>query len=79
MKYVKWKIRAVGCATVANWADISKEADCGPIQGANREFGRIDVLVNNTGIQDDIPIEYTTTAEWYKIVGVDLTTPWFIF
>jgi len=76
IREVEEEIRAVGCATVAIRADISKEADCVRlIQEANREFGRIDVLVNNAGIQDDIPIEYTTTEEWYKIIGVDLTAP----
>jgi len=35
----------------------------------------IDVLVNNAGIQTDVPFEETTTQEWYRIIGVDLTGP----
>jgi glucose 1-dehydrogenase len=32
-------------------------------------------LVNNAGIQEDIPFTETTVEEWYKIIGVDLTGP----
>jgi glucose 1-dehydrogenase len=32
-------------------------------------------LVNNAGIQEDIPFTETTMEEWYKIIGVDLTGP----
>jgi glucose 1-dehydrogenase len=34
-----------------------------------------DVLVNNAGIQHDVPFEETSIEEWYKIIGVDLTGP----
>jgi glucose 1-dehydrogenase len=69
-------IKSMGCDSIAIEADMSKESDCIKlIERSNKRFGRIDVLVNNAGIQQDVPFEDTTTEEWYKIIGVDLTGP----
>ena len=65
--YSKW------CTSLAAEADVSKETDCiRLIHETIDRFGRIDVLVNNAGIQEDIPFTETTVEEWYKIIGVDL-------
>jgi len=40
-----------------------------------QRYGRIDILVDNVGIQQDVPFEQTSIEEWYKITGVDLTGP----
>lgn len=70
------QIKNIGCDSIAIEADMSRESDCIKlIEGAHERFGRIDVLVNNAGIQQDVPFEDTTTEEWYKIIGVDLTGP----
>ena len=62
--------------TIAIQADISIESDCiNLIEKTIEHFGRIDVLVNNAGIQKEIPIEDTTLDDWYKIIAVDLTGP----
>jgi len=37
------------------------------------KYGRIDVLLNNAGVQQDISFTETTLEEWYKIIGIDLT------
>jgi glucose 1-dehydrogenase len=68
--YSKW------CSSLVVEADVSKESDCiGLIHETVDRFGRIDVLVNNAGVQEDIPFTETTVEEWYKIIGVDLTGP----
>ena len=55
---------------------MSKESDCiRLIEETVKRYGRIDVLVNNAGIQQDVPFEQTSIEEWYKIIGVDLTGP----
>jgi glucose 1-dehydrogenase len=61
---------------IAIQADISKESECIKlVEQTIEHFGRLDVLVNNAGIQKNIPIEETTLDEWYKIIAVDLTGP----
>jgi NAD(P)-dependent dehydrogenase (short-subunit alcohol dehydrogenase family) len=46
---------------IAIQADVSKESDCiRLIEDTIRQYGRMDVLVNNAGIQKDIPFEQTT-------------------
>jgi NAD(P)-dependent dehydrogenase (short-subunit alcohol dehydrogenase family) len=68
--YSKW------CSSPAVEADVSKETDCiRLIHETVDRFGRIDVSVNNEGVQEDLPFTETTVEEWYKIIGVDLTGP----
>ena len=72
------EIKSLGfnCDSVAILADVSKESDCVRlIEETIKHFGRIDVLVNNAGIQEDIPLAETNLEEWYKIISVDLTGP----
>jgi glucose 1-dehydrogenase len=62
--------------TIAIQADISVENECiNLIEKTIEHFGRIDVLVNNAGIQKEIPFEETSLDDWYKIIAVDLTGP----
>jgi glucose 1-dehydrogenase len=66
----------VVCDSIAIEADMSKEQDCiRLINDTVKHYGRIDVLVNNAGIQKEIPIEETTTEQWYRTISVDLTGP----
>ena len=65
-----------GCDSIAVEADVSKEGDCIKLVAETvKHFGRIDVLVNNAGIQEDLPLTEINIDEWYKILGVDLTGP----
>ena len=70
------EITTLDCDSIAVEADVSKESDCIKlIEDTIKHYGRIDVLVNNAGIQKDVPFEETSIEEWYKIIGVDLTGP----
>jgi len=65
-----------GCDSIAIGADVSKEDDCIKLIAETvKHFGRIDVLVNNAGVQEDLPLTEISIEEWYKIIGVDLTGP----
>ncbi|MGA7369093.1 MAG: glucose 1-dehydrogenase [Nitrososphaeraceae archaeon] len=64
------------CESIAIAADISKEEECiRLIEETVKKYSRIDVLVNNAGIQKDLPLTETTLADWYRIISVDLTGP----
>ena len=53
--YSKW------CTALAVEADVSKESDCiRLVHETVDRFGRIDALVNNAGVQEDIPFTETT-------------------
>jgi glucose 1-dehydrogenase len=70
------EIRNLGCESFAIQADVSKEGDCiSLIQQSIDHFKRIDLLVNNAAIQEDVPFTDTTLEEWYKVLAVDLTGP----
>lgn len=70
------EIRTLGCNSIAIEADMSKEADCVRlIEETVKNYNRIDVLVNNAGVEKDVPVEETTLDIWYKILAVDLTGP----
>jgi glucose 1-dehydrogenase len=70
------QIKTLNCDSIAIEADVSKENDCVRlIEQTTKEYGRIDVLVNNAGVQEDLPFTETSIDEWYKILGVDLTGP----
>src|SRR5919199_5523385 len=70
------EIKISGCDSIAIEADISKERDCIKlIEETKRHYSRIDVLVNNAGIQQEVPFEETSTEVWQKIIAVDLTGP----
>jgi NAD(P)-dependent dehydrogenase (short-subunit alcohol dehydrogenase family) len=40
-----------------------------------QEFGRIDILINNSGAFDGGPFEELTLETWQKVLGVNLTGP----
>jgi glucose 1-dehydrogenase len=73
---VSYEIKSLGCDSIAIEADISKESDCTKlIEETVKHYGRIDVLVNNAGIQQEVPFEETSAEVWRKIIDVDLTGP----
>lgn len=55
-------------------ADVSKEADVQAMfQQAIGEFGTLDIVVSNAGIQKDAPLTEMTLAQWERVIGVNLT------
>ncbi|WP_342151584.1 glucose 1-dehydrogenase [Methylorubrum sp. SB2] len=73
-------IAAEGGRAVAVQGDVSKgEQAEGLIAAAVREFGRLDILVNNSGVYEFAPIEEVTEAHYRRlfdvnVLGVLLTT-----
>jgi glucose 1-dehydrogenase len=38
-----------------------------------KQFGTVDILINNAGLQDDAPFTEMTLAKWNHVIGVNLT------
>jgi glucose 1-dehydrogenase len=70
------KIRGIGSHTLAYKADVSDEAQIAAnmlLQLARQEFGTLDILVANAGVQEDAPVGDMTLAQWNKVLSVSLT------
>jgi NAD(P)-dependent dehydrogenase (short-subunit alcohol dehydrogenase family) len=70
------KIKALGGKSLGVDADISIENDVnGLIQKTVAAFGKLDIFVNNAGIEKKIPFVDYPLEEWQKIFAVNLTGP----
>jgi len=68
------EIRAFGVQAIAIKADVSDEDQVKRMYARMmEEFGTIDVLVNNAGLQQDASFENLTLKQWNKVLGVNLT------
>ena len=60
-------------------ADISNEEECKIlVEKSIKEFGKIDVLVNNAGIVIDKEFEDRTVEDWKKTLDVNLIAPFIL-
>lgn len=68
------QIIAEGGQAIAVGADISQEGEVELLfeQTLNR-FGRLDILLANSGLQKDAAITEMTLADWNTVIGVNLT------
>ena len=68
------EIREFGVRAIAVKADVSEESQVMAMFARMlEEFGTIDVLVNNAGLQQDASFENLTLKQWNKVLGVNLT------
>ena len=73
-------ITARGGRAVAVGGDVSKKAEAeGIIEAAVKNYGRLDVLVNNSGVYEFAPIEQITEEHFHRqfninVLGLLLTT-----
>ena len=74
------KIIAGGGKAVTVQGDVSKSADAqGIVDAAIKQFGRLDILVNNSGVYEFAPLEAITEESFHKqfninVLGLLLTT-----
>ena len=68
------EIKATGGEAIAIQADISQEDQVKSMfQQIFEQYGTIDVLVNNAGLQKDANLVDMTLEQWNRVIGVNLT------
>jgi gluconate 5-dehydrogenase len=68
------ELSQLGVEAIALACDVKNPASVEQLVGETlRQFGRIDVLVNNAGISWGAPAEQMTLEEWNKVIETNLT------
>ena len=71
------EIEKAGGKAISVKADVSEPEEVkGLIQKTVQEFGRLDVMVNNAGIEQKFPFLETPLDVWEKVISVNLTGVW---
>jgi 3-oxoacyl-[acyl-carrier protein] reductase len=67
------EIRAAGGRAMPYLADVSKaDAVAGMIDAAVKEFGGVDIAINNAGLRRQTPFLQMNLEEWHEILSVAL-------
>jgi glucose 1-dehydrogenase len=67
-------IELCGSRSLACQADVSQEDQVSAMFAEMKaEFGTIDILINNAGLQQDVPFDEMTLAQWNRVINVNLT------
>ncbi|HEV2350349.1 MAG TPA: 3-hydroxybutyrate dehydrogenase [Terriglobia bacterium] len=68
------KIAATGAACFFSKTDVSKSQEARAlVEATMAKFGRLDILINNAGIQHLAPIHEFDETQWNRIISVMLT------
>src|SRR5208283_196920 len=66
-------IASDGGSAVAVAGDVSKAADAqGIVATAIKQYGRLDILVNNSGVYEYAPLEEVTETGFHKLFNVNV-------
>jgi glucose 1-dehydrogenase len=72
------QIHALGDSVIGVKADVSQVADLQNLFAtAVKEFGRVDIMVNNAGIETRTSILNTTEAQYEKVLNINLKSAFF--
>ncbi|WP_046228208.1 SDR family oxidoreductase [Paenibacillus dauci] len=68
------KIKEAGGQAIDLQGDMSKEEDVEKvIQTAHDHFGSMDIMINNAGMENEVPSHELTLDDWNKVINVNLT------
>jgi 3-oxoacyl-[acyl-carrier protein] reductase len=75
LKNLVEELKKIGAAEVKYYlADISKYEEVEKVMAEiQKDYGRLDVLVNNAGVIADRTLAKMTKEEWHKVIDVNLT------
>jgi glucose 1-dehydrogenase len=72
------QIKALGTQAIGVEADVSKVADLQKlVAAAVSQFGRLDIMVNNAGVETRTSILNTTEAQYDKVLQINLKSAFF--
>jgi 2-deoxy-D-gluconate 3-dehydrogenase len=67
-------LEALGARAIAAEVDVNDEASCRALADtAVKQFGRLDILINNAGISIRKQPETYSLAEWQQVISTNLT------
>jgi NAD(P)-dependent dehydrogenase (short-subunit alcohol dehydrogenase family) len=70
------ELRAEGATVLVVPTDVTDEAQVAALfEKTMQEFGRLDILINNSGAFDGGPLEALPLETWMKVINVNLTGP----
>ena len=68
------ELRPLGASVTVVPADVTDEGQVTALfERTMREFGRVDIVVNNSGVFDGGPIDELTLEAWQRVLDVNLT------
>lgn len=68
------ELRTLGCEVLALSCDVKDPASIQETVDASvKQFGRIDILINNAGTSWGAPVETMTLEQWNKVIETNLT------
>lgn len=71
--------RALGGQALAVQADVSQDGDVRRLVDAVlKEYGALDILINNAGISEGGPFQDLTPDEWDRVMGTNLRGPFLV-
>lgn len=72
------KIAALGDQAIGVKADVSKIADLqNLVDSAVKKFGKVDIMVNNAGVETRTSVLDTTEAQYEKVLQINLKSAFF--
>jgi 3-oxoacyl-[acyl-carrier protein] reductase len=72
------KLKAQDCEVHPYLVEVSRQSDVLEAVDAAEEIAPIDILINNAGIAFETPFLQIASAEWKKIIDVNLTGIFFV-
>lgn len=73
------KLMAQGIEAAAFGADIADRTQVERVlQQVLERFGRLDIVVNNAGVDRTVSVEEMAIADWERIIAVNLTAPFIV-
>nr|1GEE_A Chain A, GLUCOSE 1-DEHYDROGENASE [Priestia megaterium]1GEE_B Chain B, GLUCOSE 1-DEHYDROGENASE [Priestia megaterium]1GEE_E Chain E, GLUCOSE 1-DEHYDROGENASE [Priestia megaterium]1GEE_F Chain F, GLUCOSE 1-DEHYDROGENASE [Priestia megaterium] len=68
------EIKKVGGEAIAVKGDVTVESDViNLVQSAIKEFGKLDVMINNAGLENPVSSHEMSLSDWNKVIDTNLT------